>query len=393
MKEKEKVLDRLRAWLVALAVVAAQGVVVVGDGRSAGAAARPTCFGKKATIVVRDGYESVDGTNGDDVIVGTSSTDYIDGKGGNDRICARSNHPADEDFVSGGGGDDRISGGRSGDSLNGGRGDDLIVGGRGYDYIWAELGADTVRGGAESDYVDGGIGWDVIEGGGDGDGIVGGAGRDTLDGGAGSDLVSYAERCCDYSYDAGSVEVDLTTGVATGADGTDSIANFEGIQGSDGDDVLIGDDGPNRIYALNGEDEVHARGGDDRIVADDIGGVGDDHVDGGEGSDTIGFDYVAVTVDLVAGTARGQGTDTLVDVENVIGSIQGDTIYGDDESNRLLGYYSGYDSGDDEIHGAGGDDYLEGGDGTDRLDGGDGNDTCTEGESVQSCESTTPPDP
>jgi Ca2+-binding RTX toxin-like protein len=112
------------------------------------------------------------------------------------------------------------------------------------------------------------------------------------------------------------------------------------------------------------------------------------HVDGGTGSDTVDYG-AAVTVDLAEGTSSGQGDDTLTAIENVSGSHQHDTIFGDDGPNRL----TDDGGGDDEIRGAGGDDYLRGGSGQDLLDGGDGTDTCIGGETVESCESTDPPEP
>ncbi|HEX2295657.1 MAG TPA: calcium-binding protein [Actinomycetota bacterium] len=376
--------------VVTAASLAAAVLLPVGAAPGAEGAARPMCMGKRATIVAEGGYESITGTPRADVIVGTDSTDYINGKGGNDRICAKGNYDEDEDTISGGRGDDRIAGGGGGDLVYGGPGDDRIRTGEGPDYVHAELGADVVSTGIGGDYVDGGIGWDTIDGGDGGDGILGGAGQDALDGGADHDLVEYTELCCDYSYDAGGVEVDLAAGVGVAEDGTDSLAGFESVLGSNGDDVITGDDAPNWLHAMNGDDRVTGRGDDDSIIADDIGGVGSDTVDGGAGSDSIGFGHVAVTVDLAAGTARGQGDDTLTAIETVIGSSQGDTIYGDDGPNHLIGGEYDFD-GDDVIHGRGGDDVLEGAAGEDSLDGGDGFDVCTEGETIQGCESTTPP--
>ena len=58
-------------------------------------------------------------------------------------------------------------------------------------------------------------------------------------------------------------------------------------------------------------------------------------------SDTITFASATddVTVDLSAGMANGSeiGTDTLTEIENVIGGAGNDTITGDDADNRLEG--------------------------------------------------------
>ncbi|QDU68546.1 PKD domain-containing protein [Engelhardtia mirabilis] len=79
-----------------------------------------------------------------------------------------------------------------------------------------------------------------------------------------------------------------------------------------------------------------------------------DTIDGGAGVDTVDYSAVdgAVDVDLAAGTASGAGMDTLIDIENVVGTAHDDSLVGD-----------------------AGDNVLEGGSGNDVLDGGDGDDT------------------
>jgi len=122
---------------------------------------------------------------------------------------------------------------------------------------------------------------------------------------------------------------------------------------------------------------VVGTGGDDLLT----GGAGDDQIDGTAGAfDTVSYQYAKkVKVDLGAGTATGQGKDTLVNVENVIGSERGsDFITGDDLDNHLDGW-GGNDklwggAGDDILFGGGGNDHLRGGDDNDELYGGDGND-------------------
>jgi len=107
-------------------------------------------------------------------------------------------------------------------------------------------------------------------------------------------------------------------------------------------------------------------------------------VNGGGGTtDLVNFFFSAnaVVVDLTAGTATGEGTDTLTGIGQVFGSRHDDMITGDLNGNELFG-----GPGTDTISGAAGDDKLDGGDGTDTLDGGDGVDTCANGETVTTCE-------
>jgi hypothetical protein len=53
-----------------------------------------------------------------------------------------------------------------------------------------------------------------------------------------------------------------------------------------------------------------------------------------------------VVVDLSAATATGQGSDSLVEIEKVNGTDEGDTLTGDDLGNTLFGF-----EGDDFISG------------------------------------------
>ncbi|HEX9890480.1 MAG TPA: hypothetical protein VGB28_00260 [Actinomycetota bacterium] len=75
----------------------------------AGAKKRPTCLGKRATIVSKK--QVVKGTGKADVIVGKKRGQRIYGGGGNDTIC-------------GGGGNDKIYGGAGNDRIDGGKGND-----------------------------------------------------------------------------------------------------------------------------------------------------------------------------------------------------------------------------------------------------------------------------
>jgi len=108
------------------------------------------------------------------------------------------------------------------------------------------------------------------------------------------------------------------------------------------------------------------------------GTAGDDRIDGMGGDyDTVSFQYAKkMKVDLAAGIASGEGKDTLINVENVIGSEKGsDSIKGDERGNMLDGW-----GGSDKLWGYAGDDYLFGGDGNDHLFGGDDNDVLDGGD-------------
>ncbi|MDQ3940860.1 MAG: hypothetical protein M3238_05880 [Actinomycetota bacterium] len=108
-----------------------------------------------------------------------------------------------------------------------------------------------------------------------------------------------------------------------------------------------------------------------------------DAVDGGEGIDTVSFALSPrpVTVDLRSGFATGDGADTIIAIENVIGSPGTDLLRGDAQANRFLG-----GGGGDFIEAFEGDDFLDGEDGHDTLDGGAGTDECRNGEITFDCE-------
>jgi Ca2+-binding RTX toxin-like protein len=115
------------------------------------------------------------------------------------------------------------------------------------------------------------------------DTLVGGFGSDLLQGGPGSDTASYSE----VSNRLG-IRADLD-GV-TGDDGSsedgpagarDTIApDVENLEGTNADDVLIGNTGPNVIDGSGGHDQVQGLGGDDALTADGGGSL-----DGGVGTD------------------------------------------------------------------------------------------------------------
>ncbi len=65
------------------------------------------------------------------------------------------------DYILGFGGNDVIDGGAGNDVLDGGNGSDLLLGGEGNDTLEGGGGNDTLVGGAGNDYLSGGIGSDV----------------------------------------------------------------------------------------------------------------------------------------------------------------------------------------------------------------------------------------
>ncbi|WP_371223845.1 Hint domain-containing protein [Roseovarius sp. 2305UL8-3] len=216
-----------------------------------------------------DNRDTVDGGDGNDIIMTGDDADFVMGGAGNDTI----NAGIDDDSVVGQDGDDLIIGSHGSDTLRGGQGDDTIYGGFGTDPIPGTLGeepdaTDPVPENGQ-DSIIGGAGNDVIFGEDDDDTLLGGIGNDTIDGGVDDDS----------------------------------------IRGQDGDDVLIGGQGNDTVQGGNGNDTISGgEGADDlqgRADADVFLDVGaGDTVDGGTG-DTGGGDFD--TLDL-----RGLGPFEIV---------------------------------------------------------------------------------
>lgn len=129
----------------------------------------PMCAERLPTIVVRPGQGFVRGTKGNDVILGSNTSDRIDGGGGRDLIC-------------GGPGNDRLRGGASHDTVFGGSGNDALGGGTGNDRLFGERGNDRLGlpgDGRGDDTLFGGPGRDAITSAGDWkDKVSCGSGRD-----------------------------------------------------------------------------------------------------------------------------------------------------------------------------------------------------------------------
>lgn len=235
------------------------------------------------------------GTPRRDVIVGLGGNDTIKGLNGNDRIC-------------------------------GGSGNDTLLGGKGDDEPWGDEGNDKLNGGSGRQDI-----------------LAGGPGDDALNGGSDNgDFVWYRQA-------RGPVTVDLAAGTAAG-EGSDTLANIEHVEGSNHDDTLIGNAGPNALFAGLGNDTLSGGDGNDML----FGREGDDALDGGSGEDLIWFDsQFGVTANLTTGTVTGEGSDTVANIEHIVGSHHDDTLTGDAGPNVFWPR-----GGNDAIDGSGGEDWV-----------------------------------
>ena len=224
-----------------------------------------------------------------------------------------------------------------------------IEGTSGNDNLTGTADDDTIIGYAGNDTLTGLAGNDTLQGGDDNDTLKGGAGNDALDGGSGTDTA-------DYSAATAGVTASLATGTASndGDSGSDTFTAIENLTGSAYNDTITGSTGANTLNGGDGNDTLK-------------GGAGNDTLDGGGGTDTADYsaDAAAVTVNLGSGTATdgSSGTDSLSNLENVIGSAYNDTITGSSSANTLNG-----GDGNDTLKGGAGADTLDGDGGTDTAD-------------------------
>ena len=322
-----------------------------------------------------NGFENLLGSAFNDSLTGDATANTLSGGAGDDTLNPGSNAGGAIDLLDGGAGLDVASfAGQTAAvvaTLNGATDAIATVGGvtvatlRNVEGLTGGSGADTLTGDSGNNVIDGGLGDDVL---------VGGAGIDT---------VSFASR------GSAGITVNLATLTAqnTGA-GNDTISGFENVRGTTGNDSITGDANDNTFF--------------------DTGGF--DIYNGAAGSDTVDYSAATstVTVSLLTTVAQNTGTfggtDTITNMENLVGSLLfantltgntaanrlvggsaldtivgnagADTIIGGDGDDVLLGGTSAAldDGSADVLEGGAGSDYLSGGQGNDILRGGDGDD-------------------
>ncbi len=281
-----------------------------------------TCDGRRVTIGpdARTRQGNIIGTDGDDVILGSSSADFIDGKDGDDRICGAGG----ADTIKGGPGNDVILGQGGRDKIRGGSGDDFIHGGKGRDTLRGGSGDDVIEGGGGRDKIFGGKGDDDIGGGNKGDTIKGGPGFDFIEGNGGQDV----------------------------------------IEGGSGGDVIEGGAGRDSLFGGKGDDDINGGSNDDLV----FGGSGSDVLIGEDGSDDIfggpGADYM-----FGHRPSRGWRRGLPISSDPISDDRKSDYLFGGKQADSIHG-----GAGPDVIEGNSGNDILFGGRGRDTIKGGPGND-------------------
>jgi Ca2+-binding RTX toxin-like protein len=332
------------------------------------------------------------GTGGDAADDILSGVENLTGSGFNDSLTGDAN----ANQLVGGNGNDTLIGGGGADTLSGDAGTDmadysasaaavtvnLATGtGSGGDAAGDILSAiENLTGSGFNDSLTGDTAANQLYGGNGNDTLIGGGGADSLYGGAGTDTA-------DYTVSTAAVTLNLAAGTGSGGDAAgDVLSAIENLLGSSFADNLTGDTAANILTGAAGADSLYGGAGADSLYGGNdndllVGGAGSDRIEGGSGIDTADYSAstAAVNVNLGSGTGSGgdAGTDTLVGVENIFGSVFNDSLYGDSGNNFISGGagndYIDTGAGDDTLHGGAGRDTLYGGSGMDFLDYSDSN--------------------
>lgn len=177
---------------------------------------------------------------------------------------------------------------------------------------------------------------------------------------------------------AGNDVVLVNGGTFYGQGGNDTLCAMDGserLYGGSGDDWLGGpteglDEFPAALYGGSGNDRLVGRFFNDVYVP----GAGNDKISGPGELSYAGVSN-GVRIDLRAGKATGEGTDTVVGIHKVIGSRHADSIHGSSVRDEVTG-----NGGKDWIKTYGGSDTITGFTGT--VDTGAGNDEVMGGGNV-----------
>ena len=203
---------------------------------------------------------------------------------------------------------------------------------------------------------------DALRGSNNGPGVVevfeGGRGNDLIDGRGGFDRVIYGARLDDDVF--GGITIDLADGTVTGdyTVGIDTLRSIEAIRGSQFDDVYDAT-GFTAFSANAGSAGVNNTG----AAFNEFEGQGGNDVITGNGNTRLAYVNATggVTVDLVAGTAIGDGSvgnDTFTGVSQVQGSAFVDTLRGSNNAANTSENFEGR-AGNDTIDGRGGFDQAD----------------------------------
>jgi Ca2+-binding RTX toxin-like protein len=365
------------------------------------------------------------GTPGNDLLIGGAAAENIDGGAGDDIIFANEG----DDTISGGDGDDEIHAGPGANVIDGGDGDDSLSYSFAPGGVTVNLSGITQQIPLHGALLDGHVllsdgltenivsGIEEVEGSVFADVFFGGsaefltfsgrAGDDWFHGGTDANssmLVGY--------WDAPARVIVNLSGAGINVGGT-PVASMTAVDGQGGTDHFVL--GAGHVEVSGSRFNDYLRGSDTGNVGL-WGGAGNDTIVGGAGLDAAGFhaddsstygaivnlSAASLTVSAAVGVTGVTGavtvaanqardadgnTDTLISIENAVGSEFNDYLLGSGGSNLLSG-----NEGNDTLDGGAGSDNLVGDEGNDFLQGGAGSDTLDAGSGVDVADGGTDSD-
>ena len=256
------------------------------------------------------------GTAGNDELVGYASNDTLNGAAGNDTLYGRLgndrlNGGDGNDVLMGEAGNDILDGGKGNDNLNGGTGNDTYQFGRG-DGQDSLIDDDATAGNLDKIVFKAGVAVADVQAVRDGDAlllkITGTTDQVRIDSHFSNDGVNNRQieeiRFTDSATTVWKL-ADIKAKVLTGAAGNDTLIGYAGnetLNGAAGNDTLYGRLGNDRLHGGDGNDVLNGEDGNDTLD----GGKGNDQLIGGKGADQYLF-------------GQGHGLDTLQESDTTAG--------------------------------------------------------------------------
>jgi Ca2+-binding RTX toxin-like protein len=304
--------------------------------------------------VNRSGWQLLDGGAGDDMLIGGAGDNYLTGGTGNDllnvtdvssvfdlgaSVYDNTNSWASQS-LDGGEGDDILIGGHGSNHLIGGDGNDIMIGADGFAFN-ANNNTYTREEGANSYQYQSQYAFSSLDGGNGDDVMIGGVGSNNMDGGDGDDIMfGGVEAGGSLSLSAGSLWQDQSnSNMLNGGNGNDQITGGIGdnqLYGGNGNDVITGGAGYVGYFNNDGsglsdgvqyaKNDIYGEAGDDVLLGGEgynrlFGGIGDDVITAGSSNESAAFggqiNWHAITDgptgrqfdNLLDG---GEGNDTLI---------------------------------------------------------------------------------
>lgn len=313
----------------------------------------------------------INGTQGNDTLLGSALGDTISGLGGNDKLDGHEG----ANILSGGLGNDTLLGGIGNDTLTGGDGADQFM-------IYAASGTQTTI--TDFDSSELGEAIDLTQ-----FGYTSFSQISITGDGSGNSIITLpnSQRVVLQGVLPSTLSalnfVSLpTNGTTAGTAGNDTLVGANGvvadtISAGAGDDVVNGKAGNDLLQGGSGNDTLSGGTGNDTLIGGTgndelIGGGGQDNLDGGDGNDTLRGSDDPDTLSGGAGDDEIRGGQL---ADSIDGGTGNDVLFGNSGSDTLYG-----NSGNDSLIGGSDADALYGDVGLDTLDGGNGDDTLTGGD-------------